>query len=51
MLLYYSNPQLLIISLRNREKARSYLLKRTGTMPEEDCMKLFYTRQEREEIF
>jgi len=35
----------------NRENARSYLLSSTDILPEEECMKLFYTKQEKEEIF
>ena len=35
----------------NRKHARSYLLKGSGPLPEEECMKLFYTREEAEEIF
>ncbi len=35
----------------NRKNAESYLLESTGVFPEEECMKLFYTEQEREEIF
>jgi len=35
----------------NRKHAKSYLLKGMGPLPEEECMKLFYTREETEEIF
>ena len=35
----------------NRKNAESRLLESTGVFPEEECMKLFYTKQEREEIF
>ncbi len=38
-------------AIKNRESARSYLLERAGTLPEEECIKLFYTKQEKEEIF
>jgi len=35
----------------NREKAESYLLENTEMLQEEEYMKLFYTSQEKEEIF
>jgi len=38
-------------AIANRENAKSYLLSNTYILPEEECMKLFYTKQEREEIF
>ncbi|MFA5014891.1 MAG: hypothetical protein WC549_05060 [Actinomycetota bacterium] len=38
-------------AVANREKAVSYLLGSTGLLPEEQYMKLFYTKQEKEEIF
>jgi hypothetical protein len=38
-------------AVTNREKAESYLLKSTAKIGQEDYLKLFYTRQEKEEIF
>jgi hypothetical protein len=38
-------------AVTNREKAESYLLKSSTEISEEDYLKLFYTRQEKEEIF
>jgi hypothetical protein len=38
-------------ALRNRNDAVSYLLKKEGVLPEEDSVKLFYTKQEKEEIY
>lgn len=55
MLLEFKIPgKLLAIeekAIANREKARSYLLGGTELLPEEQYMKLFYTKQEKEEIF
>jgi hypothetical protein len=38
-------------AVTNREKAESYLLNNTRVFPGEEYLKLFYTKQEREEIF
>jgi len=38
-------------ALINRNNAKSYLLKYEGTLSEEENMKLFYTKEEREEFF
>jgi hypothetical protein len=38
-------------AVADRENARSYLLSSTQILPEEEYMKLFYTKQEKEEIF
>ena len=38
-------------AITNRKDAESYLLNNTGVLPEEECLKLFYTKQEKEEIF
>ena len=38
-------------AVAERENARSYLLSSTEILPEEEYMKLFYTKQEKEEIF
>ena len=38
-------------AITNRKNAESYLLNKTGVLPEEECLKLFYTKQEKEEIF
>lgn len=35
----------------NREAAESYLLNGTGTLSEQESLKLFYTKEEKEEIF
>jgi hypothetical protein len=35
----------------NRKNAESYLLSNAGVLPEEEYLKLFYTKQEKEEIF
>lgn len=35
----------------NRKNAATYLLKGTGPLPEEESIKLFYTKEETEEIF
>lgn len=35
----------------NRKSAKSYLLDGTGALSEEECVKLFYTKEESEEIF
>ncbi len=55
MLLKHKIPEKLLAieekAIANREKARSYLLGSTELLPEEQYMKLFYTKQEKEEIF
>lgn len=38
-------------AVANRKEAESYLLKSTSEIGEEEYLKLFYTRQEKEEIF
>ncbi len=38
-------------AIKNREDAISYLLEKEGPLPEEDSMKLFYTKHEKEEIY
>jgi len=38
-------------AINNRKNAESYLLNSTGVLPEEEYLKLFYTKQEKEEIF
>lgn len=38
-------------AIAGRENAESYLLENSGALPEEECMQLFYTKQEKEEIF
>jgi hypothetical protein len=38
-------------AVTNREEAESYLLESNAEIDEEDYLKLFYTRQEKEEIF
>jgi vacuolar-type H+-ATPase subunit F/Vma7 len=38
-------------AITGRENAESYLLESSSALPEEECMKLFYTKQEKEEIF
>ena len=38
-------------AIAERENARSYLLSSAEILPEEEYMKLFYTKQEKEEIF
>lgn len=35
----------------NRDQAESFLLEGMGTLSEEECLKLFYTREEADEIF
>jgi hypothetical protein len=55
MLLENRIPEKLLVieekAVADRENARSYLLSSTKILPEEECMKLFYTKQEKEEIF
>ncbi len=38
-------------AITNRKNAESYLLNNTDVLPEEEYLKLFYTKQEKEEIF